>query len=199
MPPKVKAPMRALSNPPPPPEADRYNTFKDFADLAPEIRHKIWGFSLPEPQTLVLTYDVVRGRGSWRITKAVKLPSIQNTCQESRFISRNHGYELLSLSTDITQRFWFNFDIDTIFLNTNAKPWYPKSRMNESHLSPDYEDSSTWAKIEEEMKKGEADYDMSVPRWSQYGNFGYHNSDYNYYNKRKSHRPVFPIGNIMNR
>jgi hypothetical protein len=115
----------------------RYITFHPFPFLPTELRVKIWGATLPPPQTVLLTYDTnIAGsrsslwfmqnaashRGTWVLSQSLQRILARQICQESRSVARASGHEFIHLDRDVTERFWFNFQTDMILLHTNARP-----------------------------------------------------------------------------
>ena len=58
--------------------------------------------------------------GTWRLT--AKVSPLLSTCQESRCIAEENGYERVHLARDVTQRRWFNFRNGEVWFTTNAIP-----------------------------------------------------------------------------
>lgn len=89
-----------------------------------EIRLKIWSYNLPRPQTVHLTYDV-RGltaahlHGRWEILNGHRSFTNLQINHESRVESLKADYVLIPLSSPVPQGFWFYYDTDIMFWNSN--------------------------------------------------------------------------------
>ena len=113
-------------------------SFNRFPFFPPEIRLKVWKANL-RPQTLHVIYDInlvtreratyLRGRqyrAAWRFTcsPAANMPN-RSICQESRAEAEKQGYEVVRLKDNITEARWFNPEVDSLFLDTNARAQAP--------------------------------------------------------------------------
>ena len=117
---------------------DGPDTFHLFPFLPTEIRHKIWKANI-RPQVVQIIYDVnyetdrrnsyMHGhqyRAAWRFTDSQEKNVPNRTiCQESRAEVAKAGYDVIRLRDDPTQARWFNHELDTLFLDTNADVDYP--------------------------------------------------------------------------
>ena len=132
--PTIAAPTAISDNPPLPEPSQIYTTFTLFPSLPPEIRLHIWKCMFPGPRILHINYNIhniiaryshYRGRqcrGQWTIFDGVNtsdLPTLR-ICQESRFETFNSGYELPHGLEGGAWSFWFNYNTDTMFFNSNA-------------------------------------------------------------------------------
>jgi len=131
----VAAPTTATENLPT--SSERFTTFTKFADLPAEIRRKIWRFTVSDPQVVHINYDVTRpgstyrgpytysngfeARGTWKIENSITI-TVHQVCQEARAETQHAlgKYTRIRLAEDVTKTCLFNFETDTIFLNTNA-------------------------------------------------------------------------------
>ncbi|TAQ91366.1 hypothetical protein B7494_g286 [Chlorociboria aeruginascens] len=133
----IMAPKQALANPPAPQPSDRFKVFTPFPFLPAEIRHKIWALTLPGPQVLHIVYDTrIRGEadnsyfevkyhGRWRVANGIQIPVCLHVCQEARFYvlkGFNAEYDQVNLVDDVTKWACVNFETDTFFFDTNARP-----------------------------------------------------------------------------
>jgi hypothetical protein len=129
---KPSAPTPALVNPTPPSLSEPFLAFYPFPRLPAEIRAKVWALLNPPPQILHVNYGIhdrnfrqkynwnglLELHGEWMImSPKLKLVNL-SICQESRYEGLK-AYSVINLLNNITQRVFFNFATDTLFLNTN--------------------------------------------------------------------------------
>ncbi|PMD60044.1 uncharacterized protein K444DRAFT_629885 [Hyaloscypha bicolor E] len=117
-----------------------HGKFPLFPFFPTEIRLKIWKANL-RPQILQVIYDITleshrrrtymhgrQYRAAWRFmsSPAANMPN-RFICQESRAEAGKEttGYELVRLMDDAAEARWFNYDIDSVFLDTNAESHSP--------------------------------------------------------------------------
>jgi hypothetical protein len=111
-------------------------TFQLFPFFPTEIRLKIWKANL-RPQMLHVIYDLKyerqvrytwmygrQYRVAWRFNAAPNLAN-RSICQESRAEADKAGYQLLRLRDNVTEVRWCNPEIDSLFLDTNARAHAP--------------------------------------------------------------------------
>lgn len=65
-------------------------------------------------------------RATWHFiySSATNIPN-RFTCQESRAEADEAGYEIVRLKDNVTQARWYNTEIDSLFLDTNARSRTP--------------------------------------------------------------------------
>jgi hypothetical protein len=114
----------------------RRGSFTSFAYLPAELRVQIWQNAVPGPRVIHVNYDTLtpnyshsrsftqtRG-GTWAIasdmTGDVSPLSIQQVCQESRAEARKVMGTYTRMEMRDKLSCWINFDIDAVFLNTDA-------------------------------------------------------------------------------
>jgi len=114
----------------------QFTDFTRFPKLPTELRHKIWKLAIPDPQIIYVNYDTTiltpkpryfnpEPRGTWKVTNGMTSLAIMQVCQEARAESPKvlPTYTRLRLPGNKNEIFLINFEIDTIFLNTNAFEW----------------------------------------------------------------------------
>lgn len=123
----VSAPTQALEYPPTPTEDGKFSTFHPFSFLPAEIRRHIWIDALPGPRIIHILYNVLWDNfryidmsfgGRWQLDSPYSI-GILSACQESRSEAITDGYELIRLRRNEACKTWINFQIDTMFWNTN--------------------------------------------------------------------------------
>ena len=162
----IAAPTAASKSSPQPTMANKSTTFTKFPELPTELRYKIWHFAIPDPQVLHINYDVLDlqisyrpiycyandflARGKWKIENGITTIANLHVCQEARAETQRAigTYTPIRLAHDVTQACLFNFDTDTIFLDTNTyrcngaevlPPIFP--------LQPDFREKLRWMAV----------------------------------------------------
>jgi len=91
------------------------------------------------PNTTLFTRPLVE-EGEWTVMNGILRITNLSICQESRYEALKTlrcGYQLLRLEPNEDKWFWFNFDIDTMFFNTNAEGCcYYNQYLNKEYQFP---------------------------------------------------------------
>ncbi|RFN54805.1 hypothetical protein FIE12Z_889 [Fusarium flagelliforme] len=97
-------------------------TFPKFSRLPPEIRVKIWKFSLDQPRIFWPNRDYEKTDWLHGTNFDHKPPAVRQVCRESRKVSNSRGKFLFGSNDTLFASLWFDFHSDIFFdyLNDNG-------------------------------------------------------------------------------